>query len=208
MKFMHMTKKRWYIFLGVLIVLSAVVFVPELYRYLRIEINIRSLKDRDPEVREEAAEMLGNFNGVSKPLGNLNRRTQKRVVALMEALKDPEWRIRSAAAYALLTIGKEGKEAVPSLILALKDPHRSVRWGACLTLSVIGKEAKEAVPALILALDDPDYEIPYVAVTALGNMGKEAQKAIPPLMSVQKRPSLNAGFRRHIGEAISKIREE
>ncbi len=51
------------------------------------------------------------------------------VPALIEALKDPEWDVRSYAAQALGRIGPEAKAAVPALI-ELKHERRFVRRAA------------------------------------------------------------------------------
>ncbi len=83
-----------------------------------------------------------------------------RVQALIEALKDTESYVRSAATEALAAIGPEAKAAVPALIEALKDPESDVRSGATQALGQIGPEAKGAVPALIEALKGPGPQCP------------------------------------------------
>ncbi len=52
------------------------------------------------------------------------------VPALIEALKDTEWDVRSGAAKGLGGIGPEAKAAVPALIEALKDENELVRMAA------------------------------------------------------------------------------
>ncbi len=70
------------------------------------------------------------------------------VPALIEALKDPEARVRNAAASALWSLGPKARSAVPTLAAALADSDDGVRLGAVMALESVGPDAAAAVPAL------------------------------------------------------------
>ncbi len=96
---------------------------------------IHKLKDRDKEVRFNAAYAVGKIGPAAK----------EAVPALIAALKD-EYRWVAASA-----LGKIGPAAVPALIAALKDEDGSVRVSAAFALGWIGPAA---FPSLIAALKD------------------------------------------------------
>jgi len=68
------------------------------------------------------------------------------VPALIDALKDPEVRVRNAAASALWGLGPKARNAVPTLAEALADGN--VRLWAAKALAKIGPPARSALPAL------------------------------------------------------------
>ncbi|OYT68772.1 MAG: hypothetical protein CFK48_10465 [Armatimonadetes bacterium CP1_7O] len=87
------------------------------------------------------------------------------VPALMQALRDEDKDVRSAACEALGAIGDAS--AVPALIKALGDWR--VRSAACRALGAIGDAS--AVPALINALEDGDWRVRSAACRALERLG-------------------------------------
>ncbi len=95
--------------------------------------------DPDPQVRAAAAAALGNI------------RSGDSVAALMQALRDPDWRVRRQAAAALTAIGAP---AIPSLVSALAAPEESVQAMAVEALRGIGAPAFEAL-APALGSDNP-----------------------------------------------------
>jgi len=84
------------------------------------------------------------------------------VPALLQALKDKEWRVRWAAAEALESIGDP--QAVPALIQALKNEDLWVRQAAA---GALGKIGVPVVPALMEALKDRDEDVRGAAARAL-----------------------------------------
>jgi HEAT repeat protein len=66
----------------------------------------------------------------------------------VEALQDPDAKVRKKAATKLGNVGAADAAAVPALAGALKDRDAGVRAEAALALLRIGPAAREAIPAL------------------------------------------------------------
>jgi len=147
-----------------------------------------ALADRDAGVREQAAAALGKQREVAA------------IPALLQALKDPEERVRARATGALAGIGlpavgpligalrdpaarrpaiqglvEVGEEAVDSLVAALADPSPEVRGGVADALGEIGAEA--AIPALVAALQAPEASVQWRAAWALEMFGEDVPAA-------------------------------
>ena len=60
--------------------------------------------------------------------------------ALMEAVKDPDAKVRGEAILALLRLGPAAKEAIPILSEAQKDKDGQVRMYAAKALAKIGSD--------------------------------------------------------------------
>ncbi|HEX7087272.1 MAG TPA: HEAT repeat domain-containing protein [Vicinamibacterales bacterium] len=90
---------------------------------------LEGLADADPVVRAEAAWQLGSA---------LPPAERARVIRpLTEALRDPDSRVRLAAADALATIGRPAQPAVDTLWTLIRDPDESVRSGALRAIKAI-----------------------------------------------------------------------
>ena len=137
---------------------------------------IEDLEDEDEEVRNEAAEALGEI-GDARAVGPL-------IQVMKDAVVDgDEWEICEHAAYALAAIGDES--AVEPLIQimtdAAVDERFSVLQDAADALGVIGDE--RAVTPLIGVLDSvPSCFVRMSAMTALGAIGDEG--AVDSLIEV------------------------
>lgn len=103
------------------------------------------------------------------------------VPALIDALKDPEARVRNAAASALWGLGPKARNAVPSLAEALADNDDGVRLGVVMALESVGRDAAAAVPALARAVRDRDGNVRLWAAKALAKIGPPARSALPAL---------------------------
>ncbi|HEY8537024.1 MAG TPA: HEAT repeat domain-containing protein, partial [Vicinamibacterales bacterium] len=90
---------------------------------------LEALADDDPVVRSEAAWQLG----AALPPGERTRVIQP----LTAALRDPDARVRLAAADALATIGRPARPAVDTLWTLVRDPDESVRSGALRAIKAI-----------------------------------------------------------------------
>ena len=88
---------------------------------------VKTLKDKDPNMRYWAAESLGHFGAEARSA----------VPDLVEALKDEDKMVRMGVAYALAEIGRAAAEAVPALKDALKDQAKEVRDAAAYALKHI-----------------------------------------------------------------------
>jgi HEAT repeat protein len=85
----------------------------------------------------------------------------------VEALKDPDVRLRKKAVRKLANVGAADPAAVPALTGALKDRDAGVRAEAALALLRIGPEARDAVSALKEATKDRDRTVRSHATKAL-----------------------------------------
>jgi len=202
---------------------------------------IIALKDEDWRVRESAAEAIGKIgvndeqfetilrmlkkgetseerHGAAIALGEL--KNLKAIPALITALKDEDWSVRSSAAEAIGKIaeanpGKEVLEAITALINALKDEDSDVRLSAAEAIREIAeanpgnKEVLEAITALINALKDDYSRVRESAAEAIGKIGeanpnsKEVLEAIPALITALK--DNNKDVRKRAAEVIGKI---
>jgi HEAT repeat protein/beta-lactamase regulating signal transducer with metallopeptidase domain len=105
-------------------------------------------------------------------------RSARAILALIEALRDPDAEVREAAARAL---GERGDaRAADALARALGDSVPDVRRAA--TLALAEMKDRRAIEPLLAALDDSDAEVRQMAAHALGDA--EDRRAIPGLMKL------------------------
>jgi HEAT repeats len=115
----------------------------------------RDLLDPSPDVRARAAQALATFE-------------HRAVAALTSALNDKEYKVRSTAAEALVTIGPG--PVVPTMIEALKSPEAPIRANAAVVLGAFGPAAKPAIPALGRALKDANPRVRELAGEAVNRI--------------------------------------
>jgi HEAT repeat protein len=122
------------------------------------------LKDKEWEVRREAANALGKLNN------------PETLEPLAKVLDDPDGDVREAAAIAL---GKMGdRRAVGPLVLALKDELAGVRRIAAAGLSRIDPdwvslaETRAAVEKLKVAIQDAEPAVRFFVAQLLVNLGE------------------------------------
>jgi HEAT repeat protein len=90
------------------------------------------------------------------------------VSEVVQALRDNDWQVRTAAAMALEEIGPRAAVAVPDLIQTLeKDKREDVRRAAAEALGSIKPTAIEAISALTRALEDQSAYVRWAAAKAL-----------------------------------------
>src|SRR5437588_5142509 len=86
----------------------------------------------------------------------------------VQALKDPDARLRKKAAFKLGNVGPADATALPALVEALSDPDAHVRSEAILALVKFGPAAKDARPVLAqLRQRDPSVQVRTQAGKAL-----------------------------------------
>src|SRR5262249_36564614 len=139
------------------------------------------LRDRNREVRIEAALALSKMSPASRPA----------VPALGQALQDPEPLVRMYATLALFRLRGEARPAVPALIQALGDERNQERLAQSgytireLMIGALGRASAgsaEAVPVLTEILEKGGTEAQrQAAARALGDVGAEARPAAPRL---------------------------
>jgi HEAT repeat protein len=92
----------------------------------------------------------------------------------VQALRDPDARVRVKAAVKLGNAGPINPDVLPALQAALDDADARVRCEAILALVKFGPLAKEAVPALAsLSQQDRDGRVRQYATEAVAKLQKE-----------------------------------
>lgn len=191
-----------------------------------VPVLIELLRDASPEVRWQAADLLGQA-------GPAERRDTAAKDALVRALQDDDPHVRAVAASslsvlgdagpaaipvlrdmlttgerlaalkALVRYGAEAEPAIPRLVDLLHDGDSEVRWRAAMTLGKIGPVARNAVPALVAALKDEDALVREHAAEALGDIGPDAKEAVPALTTALRDP--DARVRRDAVRSLGQI---
>jgi HEAT repeat protein len=91
----------------------------------------------------------------------------------VQALKNPDARVRKEAASKLGNAGAANSAVLPALVTALKDPDAKVRCEVILALVKFGPDANEAVPILTeLQKSDSDARVRTYAGEALEKIQK------------------------------------
>jgi hypothetical protein len=170
---------------GVNILRDVARFDPEARAAIR-----KLLHDPSPRVREQAAQVLGNFRDkealpvLMELLGDSEASVRRRAVlgltrleagdagpAMTERLaSDQDARVREAAADGLGRL--KSSQASGALLKALKDPSEGVRAEAIASLGEVG--AREAAPALRAMYDQDPGPDRIRLVLALKTLGDEA----------------------------------
>jgi HEAT repeat protein len=110
------------------------------------------------------------------------------VEPLIEALQNPDWRIRAYAAWALGVSGDP--RAVDALMPLLDHPVWRVRAMAAASLREIGNAS--AASAMTKALDDPAWQVRAEAVAFLGELG--AEQLAPQIEELTHDPHIAVRF--------------
>jgi HEAT repeat protein len=85
----------------------------------------------------------------------------------LEAIRDPDPKVRHAAAEVLGNAGPSDPAIVPALIEALKDKNAKVRAAAALSLAKMGSDAASAASDLQKLIGDPDPTVRANAAIAV-----------------------------------------
>jgi HEAT repeat protein len=136
---------------------------------------------------KEGSDESGDPRAAAYALAELGPKAAPAFDALTESLKHCDESVRSAAVYAIASIG--GPEAVKRVATALDDQDWIVRETAAESLGDFGPAAAFAVPRLIELLRDTD-EDPFLArgaaIKALGKVDPAARAALPALQAIAK----------------------
>lgn len=147
--------------------------------------NIERLRDKDSEIRREAAWQLGYHlnvsSGMPRPL-HQQEEDRRAVAALITALADENQEVRVVAVEALGLAGSQAKEAMPSLIQSLQGTDRRLAIAAAEALFKIDPSHKEGIPVLSQILTGEDRTVRTSAARALGRIGPTAKESVPILM--------------------------
>jgi HEAT repeat protein len=128
---------------------------------------LRALRQDDGRLSSESATALAAVGPAAVP-------------GLIDALEDPQPRVRALACYALSRMRPAPPEAAPALARRLTDPELQIAGQAAHALQQIGTPA---VPHLIQVLQEADPRGRQHAALALGAMGRQGQPAVPTLLA-------------------------
>ncbi len=148
-----------------------------------------AVSDPDYEVREEAAQSLGQIGADAKPS----------VSALEGMLADQHSSVRTTAALALHSIDAERRSYVPVLCAALQAGDGPV----FLEVARMGPAAEWAVPTLTSLLSHKQPSIQALAARTLGGIGAPATQALPALKQTAREN--NPAVRKAARDAIDRI---
>jgi HEAT repeat protein len=160
---------------------------------------VRSLKDADPEVREEAAKTL-------RVIAVWHRRAPDDVPLLVDALRDDSAFVRMQCSEGLGELGKAARPAIPALIEAIRDDDSGVRGRAFSALGKILQDDSRLIPLTVDALRDRTPWIRESAARRLGYFGPEARSAAPALVKLLEHESI-PGVRAAASEALKQIQD-
>lgn len=153
---------------------------------------VADLRSTNPTVSDEAVRQFVLMGEPATP-------------TLIPMLRDPEPRIRGAAASALWGLGPAKRAAVPALAEALGDADDGVRLKVAMALESTGPAAAPAVPALARAVRDRDGNVRLWAAKALTRIGPAAREALPALEQASRidstRPAAEEAIRAITGRA-------
>lgn len=163
------------------------------------KLAIKMMKDKNPQRREEACEVLAAFVGPDtlavlksaardksgevrrNAIAGLSKSLDPSVVPLLiAALRDPDDFVSQEAAFRLGM--RRCREAVGPLIKVIADPQSSdeTKKNSAFALWEIGD--KKVIPALLKCLRHRSRELQMDASTALGKLG--AKEAVKPLLEI------------------------
>jgi len=149
-----------------------------------MKVLIGVLRDKNPEIRKKATEILGQIENPA-------------VEPLVAALRDDNEKVRDKAAEALIKIGGVG--VIQSFIVALKDKRFYTRQAAAEALGRIGDS--RTVKVLVTALTDTNWRVREKAAKALGWIGDN--NAIEPLVAALK--DNDSDVRQKAAEALDRL---
>ena len=122
---------------------------------------IGALHDEDPLTREGAAISLGRM--AARRPDAISLLKQEVAPVLLEAIEDPDQRVRVQAAIALWRINRLPEQVLPTLVRAWREGDCTVRYYAGQGLQQMGPDAKDAVPALVVSLRATWHAVPAIA---------------------------------------------
>ncbi len=152
-----------------------------------------ALKDKDLEVRQNAALTLANIGGTE---------AAPALPILLDALNEGNPELKQQAATAIGNIGPEAATAVPQLLKALAAPDSELRRNAAYALGGIGEKAEGTIAALVKMLANPGEtkEARVEAAVALSKIGARpaAEEAVPTLLKVLEDPKTDTKVRERV----------
>ncbi len=184
---------------------------------------LTQLERREPQIRDNAARLLGNFGPAAvEPLIRTVRRkdgdTQRAAVealrmqgpaaltalpVLRPLLKHDDMNLRFSAALAVRSIDKQTKDALPIVLHALRHLEPVDRLRAVQELREMGTAAEGAAPVLAKALTDDDDRVRYCVVQALTAV-PDGKRTLPALIRMLHEDE-DQGVRARVAQSLGII---
>jgi|GEM_PF-2891218 len=140
---------------------------PEMVTHL-----LPALKDEDLSIRLSTVQALAIFH-----------ERKEAVQALVDALRDPKIKVRTAAATALVRLGPEGKAALPNLLDSLKESDLEVQTKAFTAIVAIGSHADSLLLNKLSSINQSQrWTGPYI----LKQYGPRPSDGVKPLLRLLK----------------------
>ena len=127
---------------------------------------IARTKDREPNVRQYAANVIADMGPAAKSAGP----------AILALVKDKSAEVRAGAARALGAIGADEKTALPALVVLIEDDSADVRARAAAALRALGIDAKSSASLLVAMLHDDSAQRKSGAANSLDHFGSRAKE--------------------------------
>ena len=155
-------------------------------------------EDTTAQHRAEAARAIGS-------IGLLARSS---IPNLLEAIKDSDRNVSTAAMEAIGKLGSATEVILPELIdKSLKDPDKRVRRYAARAIGKMGAAGGTAMDALIELTNDSDPELHNEALLALGRVGAGDREKVFPILFGRLKDAKDPPTRTLLADAISHLGE-
>src|SRR5262249_45428409 len=139
--------------------------------------GLKALKHPNPQVRFNAAELLGK----------LGKSAKFAIPNLKLLLKDESVAVRIKAAEAIWRIDPVDPAALLDVLAAAYDHKEDIVRAAALgVIAEFGEKAKPALPVVKKGLKDKSFSVRLQAVAAAGAMGPAAKGAVPELLDIMR----------------------
>jgi HEAT repeat protein/S1-C subfamily serine protease len=159
----------------------------------------RVLKDdAAPQRRAEAA----------RAIGTIGIQARSAIPNLLEAIKDSDRNVSTAAMEALGKLGSASDVVLPELISkSLNDSDKRVKLYAARAIGKMGAAGVSAIDPLIELTRDNDPELHNEALLALGRVGAGNREKVFPILFGQLKDAKDKPTRTLLAEAISHLGE-
>ncbi|MEO1432769.1 MAG: HEAT repeat domain-containing protein [Cyanobacteria bacterium J06633_8] len=141
---------------------------------------VRTLKDNDSEIRQNAAQVLIK-------LGNSSEELQQGLLAIVQNQNDNST-VRYHAAQALGNLGNSSQKVEQGLLAIVQNQNdnSTVRYHAAKALGNLGNSSPEVEQGLLAIVQNQndDAWVRYIAAQALGNLGNSSQKVEQGLLAI------------------------
>ncbi len=139
--------------------------------------GLKALKHPDPQVRFNAAKILGEKGKAAKFF----------IPNLKELLKDESVAVRIKAAEAIWRIDPVNPGPLLDVLVAAYDHKEDIVRAAVLgVIAEIGEKAKPALPVVKKGLTDKAFGVRLQAVVTAGAMGPAAKGIVPELLDIMR----------------------